>query len=136
MKAIQSLTVVNRRVLLLVGLATIGCGASAQEKIAAEVLHKQTLDKIGVVPAGAPLSTVTSRDTVECLFHQMVNNSRPLLTWRRGYIVLENGQIRTGDMYYPKSQASALTGLIQNQFLASNKKKPVSKKVVQVVLLD
>jgi len=76
------------------------------------------------------------KDTVECMFHQVVSNSRPLLAWRKGYIVLENKQIRLGDQLYPTVQASNLTGLIQNQFLASNKKKPVTKKVVQVVLLQ
>lgn len=76
------------------------------------------------------------KDTVECMFHQVVSNSRPLLAWRKGYIVLENNQIRLGDQLYPTVQASNLTGLIKNQFLASNKKKQVTKKVVQVVLLQ
>jgi len=76
------------------------------------------------------------KDTVECMFHQVVNNNRPLLAWRKGYIVLEDKQIRLGDQLYPIVQASNLTGIIQNQFLASNKKKLIQKKVVQVVILQ
>lgn len=108
--------------------------AFCQQKIAGNLPAKNT--GFSIESKGGQNLAPTIKDTVECMFHQVVSNNRPLLTWRKGYIVLEDKQIRLGDQLYPTMQASTLTGLIQNQFLASNKKKPVKKKVVQVVLLQ
>ena len=108
--------------------------AFCQQKIAAN--HSNTNPVNLTSYNSGTNANLVVKDTVECMFHQVVSDSRPLLTWRKGYIVLENKQIRLGDQLYPTVQASNLTGLIQNQFLASNRKKPVTKKVVQVVLLQ
>lgn len=115
------------------GVAVVSAqNAFSQEKIAVNNVPTEK----GMLKNADISTSAVVKDTVECMFHQVVNNNRPLLTWRKGYIVLENKQIRLGDNYYQTSQASSLTGLIQNQFLASDKKKPVKKKVVQVVLLQ
>lgn len=123
-----------KRLTLVLALGFVGNQAFSQQKIAANtpVVNANPLSKTTGDVSTAP----AIRDTVECMFHQVVSNSRPLLTWRKGYIILEDKQIRLGDQLYPTVQASNLTGLIQNQFLASNKKTLVKKKVVQVVLLQ
>lgn len=123
-----------KSLLLILASAFFGQQALCQQKIAANGPIKN--QGITVNNETGVNTAPIVKDTVECMFHQVVSNSRPLLSWRKGYIVLENKQIRLGDQLYPTVQASNLTGLIQNQFLASNRKKPVTKKVVQVVLLQ
>ncbi|WP_345951533.1 MULTISPECIES: hypothetical protein [unclassified Mucilaginibacter] len=79
--------------------------------------------------------SVATLDTMLCMFHQVMTNSAHL-SWRKGYIVLENDKIMIGNVSYPTLNASHLTGLIQNKFLSSNRKKVVKSQVIQVVLLQ
>jgi hypothetical protein len=123
-----------KTLMLVLALGFLGQQAFCQQKIAANHPNPSS-GALTNANAGTNADPVI-KDTVECMFHQVVSNSRPLLAWRKGYIILENKQIRLGDQLYPTVQASNLTGLIQNQFLASNRKKPVTKKVVQVVILQ
>jgi len=123
-----------KSLMLILAFGFFGQQAFCQQKIAA---NNPTKNPAALVNNDTHINgSAVVKDTVECMFHQVVSNSRPLLSWRKGYIVLEDKQIRLGDQLYPTVQAANLTGLIQNQFLTSNKKKTVTKKVVQVVLLQ
>ncbi len=132
MKA-RTITIIRKMQLaLIVSVMTVMAGnVNAQQMAAA----RSTRLSEGQ-PVRPPANHSASTDTIECLFHQVVSNNRPLLSWRKGFIILEDSQIRMGDKMYPSSEASSITGLIQNKFLASNKRKIVTKKVVQVVLLQ
>jgi hypothetical protein len=136
MKSETSFTANCTKVLLASALCFLGSTAMAQQSIASNVekAHKTALSDASL--SGATNKAEVKLDTVECLFHQLVNDKRPLLTWRKGYVVLEDDKILVGNQDYPKSQASYITGMIKNQFLWANRKKAVTKKVVQLVLLQ
>lgn len=135
MKTISTLIKTFKTTAFALAFCLLGCTAFGQQKMAVNLpVSESRFSHDNKTSSGG--ATLMARDTVECLFHQLLDNNRALLTWRKGYIILEDMQIRVGDQLYPTSRASNITGLIQNQFLASNKKKPITKKVVQVVLLQ
>ena len=135
MKTISTLIKTLKKSALALSFCLLGYTAFGQQRITVNLpVADNKFSNVNKASSGG--ASMMAKDTVECLFHQILDNNRPLLTWRKGYIVLEDMQIRIADQLYPTSRASNLTGLIQNQFLASNKKKPVTKKVVQVVLLQ
>jgi hypothetical protein len=129
------LTRLYKKAVITLVLSIIACAVFAQQKVAANIGKPQKAS-FSTATAETYNAAAIKRDTIECLFHQLINDNRPLLTWRKGFVVLEDEKLLVGDQTYPKSQASYITGMIKNQFLYANKKKPVTKKVVQLVLLQ
>ena len=123
-----------KKAAITLGFCFFVCSVFAQQEIAANI-NKAPKTSFSTAAVAAGYDAV-KRDTVECLFHQLINDKRPLLTWRKGFVVLEDEKLLVGDQAYPKSQASYITGMIKNQFFYANRKKPVTKKVVQLVLLQ
>jgi hypothetical protein len=73
-------------------------------------------------------------DTVECLYHQVMSDHKPALSWKKGFIITENDQIKIGTKAYPIASAPSLTGVISNKILRSDR-KVVTNKVIQIVIL-
>ncbi|WP_158827784.1 hypothetical protein [Mucilaginibacter lacusdianchii] len=80
-------------------------------------------------------STSIIKDTVACMFNQ-VGSKRPMLIWRKGYIVLVNNQVTVNNQPYASKNVSSLTGLYGNEFLTASKKPLGKRNVIQVILLN
>jgi len=135
MKTVSIITKTIRLFAMLFVLTVAGTSAYAQKTETTQTLAVNSPAAKSHINNPAVESSVAALDTISCMFHQVINN-RPILSWRTGYIVLENGKIMMNNVAYPLSDASQLTGFIQNKFLSSNRKKIVKNKVIQVVLLQ
>lgn len=96
--------------------------------------HLRIFEKNAVLEKFNP-NHLSTTDTLDCLFLQTIRRHKAFLSWKRGFIVINDSRLLIREKFFPLDQAPFITGPFRNQFLTPDKKRVLNNQIVKVILL-